>query len=48
MESKRARNISADCMDRCRFKAENCWMSEDGTWDCSTSSKDCAQMCRTR
>jgi len=48
MKSTRDRNLNENCMDRCRFKAEHCWMSQDGTWDCSTSSRDCSRVCRMR
>jgi hypothetical protein len=40
-------NIKVDrtCMERCEFKANNCWMHEDGTSDCSTKIEDCFDRC---
>jgi len=37
--------IDKMCMDRCRFKANNCWMHEDGTWDCAAKIEDCFEPC---
>jgi len=48
MKSRNARDVNDNCMERCRFKAENCWMSADGTWDCSTRSRDCEHSCHIR
>jgi hypothetical protein len=48
MKSSNDRDMNDNCMERCRFKTENCWMSADGTWDCSTRSGDCEQSCRFR
>jgi len=43
-------NIKIDrtCMERCKFKAKNCWIDEDGTWDCSTKLEDCFERCSIR
>jgi hypothetical protein len=46
MTDKRKEKTNKTCMDRCKFKARNCWMSADGTWDCSTRYEDCVDKCR--
>jgi len=42
------KKMNKSCMEKCEFKAKNCWMHEDGTWDCSTRLEDCADNCRIR
>jgi len=37
--------INRTCMEKCKFKVKNCWMDEDGTWDCSTKLEDCFEQC---
>ena len=37
--------VNRTCMDRCKFKAKNCWMHENGTWECSTKTEDCFVRC---
>lgn len=46
MKSRKSSKTNETCMARCRFKAEHCWMSADGTWDCSTSERSCERSCR--
>jgi hypothetical protein len=46
MVKKKTKKTNEACMDRCKIKAENCWMHEDGTWDCSTKLEDCFDRCR--
>jgi hypothetical protein len=46
MAKKETARTNKTCMDRCHFKAKNCWMHEDGTWDCSTKIEDCVDKCR--
>lgn len=35
-----------ECLEKCCYKAENCELKEDGTWDCSVSAQDCIERCR--
>jgi hypothetical protein len=48
MAKQKMHKQNKTCRDRCEFKAKNCWMSEDGTWDCSTKLEDCFDKCRIR
>jgi len=36
------------CRERCEFKDRNCWMKEDGTWDCSITFEECIEDCRAK
>ena len=46
MDKQKTHKVNNTCMDRCQFKAKNCWMQADGTWDCSTKLEDCFDECR--
>ena len=46
MAEKKTHKTDQTCMERCEFKAKNCSMHEDGTWDCSTRIEDCFDKCR--
>ena len=41
MDRKKRGHIPEDRMNRCIFRAKNCQLKDDGTWDCSTHLKDC-------
>ena len=41
MGIKKRGHISEDRMNQCIFRAKNCQMKDDGTWDCSTNLKEC-------
>jgi len=41
MDRKKRGHIPEDRMNQCIFKAKNCQMKDDGTWDFSTNLKDC-------
>lgn len=36
------------CHDRCEFVSSNCYMNEDGTWDCSMDMENCEERCLSR
>ena len=41
MDRKKRGHVPEDSMKQCIFRAKNCQMEDDGTWDCSTHLKDC-------
>ena len=41
MDTKKRGHIPEDRMNQCIFRAKNCQMKDDGTWDCSTNLKEC-------
>ena len=41
MDLKKRGHIPEDRMNQCIFRAKNCQMKDDGTWDCSTNLKEC-------
>jgi len=41
MDLRKRGHISEDRMNQCIFRAKNCQMKDDGTWDCSTNLKEC-------
>ncbi|MBI5581716.1 MAG: hypothetical protein HY895_21385 [Deltaproteobacteria bacterium] len=37
--------IYKNCISRCRFKAKNCILKDDGKSDCSTKLENCIYLC---
>jgi hypothetical protein len=38
--------IYRNCISRCRFKAKNCVLKDDGKSDCSTKLENCIYLCK--